>query len=584
MTVKKEIPRVIQIDYDLDSIDALKAEFGSQDDAHIILDYPTVYIVYDENDTNTYSVYVGETNDIRRRSIEHLLEDPRTREDWNTLKNSEQSKLIIIGHDHFNKSLTLDLENQLMLYISGVGSVKQLNNRRDNPQRYYYTSKEKDQIFSAIWKRLSKKNQKLFPPEEIIKNSALFKASPFHDLTENQEDAKQKILQRVWESLIKGKPDQLILVEGEAGSGKTVLLSTVFYLITQFSKESIGSSREITAALLVNHDEQLKVYQDIARKLGIDATSISKPTRFINTHSSDDQVDVVLVDEAHLLWTQGKQSYRGQNQLEDIRRRAKVTIAVFDPHQILKTEEYVEKEQLESMETLARVQGNQIVLNNQLRMNASEATISWLRNLTEDRIVGKIPKDNAYDLQIFDNPADLYTAIKAKNDNSDDGLSRMLATFDWDYVSKGHPDDGDYWMVEVKSDNKIGELRLPWNLQLPIDKSQKGQRKNLAWAEQNQTINEIGSTYTIQGFDLNYAGLIIGPSVKFRNNRIVFDPALSKNKNAIRNRTLASGRKSKIYDELLPNELNVLLTRGVKGLYIYAVDDQLRNALLNAQK
>ena len=37
-------------------------------------------------------------------------------------------------------------------------------------------------------------------------------------------------------------------------------------------------------------------------------------------------------------------------------------------------------------------------------------------------------------------------------------------------------------------------------------------------------------------------------------------------------------------EELLRNELNVLLTRGVNGLYIYAVDDELRNALKEASK
>ncbi|RRJ26403.1 DUF2075 domain-containing protein, partial [Pseudomonas aeruginosa] len=99
--------------------------------------------------------------------------------------------------------------------------------------------------------------------------------------------------------------------------------------------------------------------------------------------------------------------------------------------------------------------------------------------------------------------------------------------------------------------------------------------KNLAWPEQSQTINEIGSTFTIQGFDLNYAGVIIGPSVKYRNGKIIYDKSESKNIQVTQNRKLSDDTMKNFGEELLRNELNVLLTRGVNGLYIYAVDDEL---------
>ncbi|EGF47008.1 hypothetical protein AAULR_26771, partial [Lacticaseibacillus rhamnosus MTCC 5462] len=81
---------------------------------------------------------------------------------------------------------------------------------------------------------------------------------------------------------------------------------------------------------------------------------VMRPTRFINQHLvSDAPVDVVLVDEAHLLWTQGKQSYQGKNQLMDLLMRARVVIAVFDKHQVLRTNGYWEKTQLQKIEKLA---------------------------------------------------------------------------------------------------------------------------------------------------------------------------------------------------------------------------------------
>lgn len=126
----------------------------------------------------------------------------------------------------------------------------------------------------------------------------------------------------------------------------------------------------------------------------------------------------------------------------------------------------------------------------------------------------------------------------------------------------------------------------PWNRELESELTRKEKRaiKGLAWAEQPQTINEVGSTFTIQGFDLNYAGVILGPSVKYRNGKVIFDPSESCNEKAIRNRTLSDGTKQKFGEILIQHEVRVLMTRGVNGMYIYACDPELRKALLEAAK
>ncbi|RRJ24214.1 DUF2075 domain-containing protein, partial [Pseudomonas aeruginosa] len=88
--------------------------------------------------------------------------------------------------------------------------------------------------------------------------------------------------------------------------------------------------------LLVNHDQQLKVYKQIANKLGLEGKNqniINKPTSFILNRDVKDKADVVIIDEAHLLLTQGKMSYRGEGHLKDIQKRAKVVVAVFDKKQ-----------------------------------------------------------------------------------------------------------------------------------------------------------------------------------------------------------------------------------------------------------
>ncbi|MHC1510728.1 DUF2075 domain-containing protein [Pediococcus pentosaceus] len=526
------------------------------DNKKLLLEYPTVYIIYSERN-GMYQVYVGETNNIKQRTKEHFREGNRY---------AKGSNMFVIGHEHFNKSLTLDIENKFMLYLTGNKFIKKLSNKRDNPQYRYFPYEEMDQIFSKSWKKLRKNEQSLFPIEKVIEDNALFKASPFHKLTMEQFEARDKIINRVKEVLNKGNKHQLILVEGAAGSGKTVLLSSLFYALSEENNEN--------TYMLVNHDEQVKVYNNIAKKLGLQKRlneKVMKPTSFIINDKFVDEDNIVLVDEAHLLWTQGKQSYQGQNQLQDIIKKSRITIAVFDPQQVLRTQQYVEDDDLRKIEENAKNNGNLIELKKQLRMNASQETINWIKTFVYQQEIIPFPENDAkYDLKIFDDPREMYEQLKIKNQNQESGLSRILATFDWEFKEK-KSGTTDLYKVEVDG------LSLPWNNQL------KSSNKYLSWAERPETISEAGSTYTIQGFDLNYSAVIIGPSVKYRDGKVIYDPDFSANRNAVSNRTLKNGKKQKVYDTLLPNELNVLLTRGINGLYIYAVDDELRIALLSAQ-
>lgn len=329
--------------------------------------------------------------------------------------------------------------------------------------------------------------------------------------------------------------------------------------------------------LLVNQNEHVSIYNQIASKLGISNKNnkiVGKPTSFINNHSPDEKVDVVIVDEAHLLLTQGKQSYQGKNHLDDLLARAKVVVIVFDLKQVLTTEQIWEADKLNEYFDVTKSKNNLVTLKNQMRINSDDSTVKWIRNLVDNQTINTIPKDKkGYEIKIFDTPVDLENAIRNKAQHTDSGISRMLATFDWKYKDKP-PEDEDFWRV------KIGNWSMPWNYQL---KTKRNQSK-LPWVEREQTIDEIGSTYTIQGLDLNYAGVVIGPSVKYRDGKIIFDESSSANKKATRRRTLEDGSKQYFSDMLLKNELNVLLTRGVNGLYIYAVDDQLREALKKAAK
>lgn len=372
-------PIIKQIKDSRDALDFFeKVSLPKEDEKtqDIIMNFPTVYI-HNWQESGDFEVYVGESNDIFKRTRQHYdaaLDKSR----WQSKLLEKDASLFIIGHEHFNKSLTLDIENRLMHYMMSVDRVKHVHNLRDNPQTSYYPMEELDDIFSKIWRGLRKENKDLFPTESAIKDSAIYKASPLHKLTKEQEKARDLIIQKVSKALENKETRQLIFIDGEAGTGKTVLNSSTFYELYCQAEEN---NRNLKCFLLVNHDEQITVYEQIAEKLGLIekyGQVISKPTTFINNHSKDEPVDIAFVDEAHLLLTQGKQSYRGKNQLNDIMDRARVTVVMFDENQILTTEQFWEAQILEQYRNQTKLEENHIVLKKQLRMQADPATMDWI--------------------------------------------------------------------------------------------------------------------------------------------------------------------------------------------------------------
>lgn len=597
---KKKVkdPVIFKTQYNVDTATKLNDEIKEHYSKNkikqeLLIEYPTVYVINDEKGRSNkkYDVYVGETNDIQRRTLQHIDEDPKTREDFLSFNQSDNVEMYVIGHEHFNKSLTLDIENRLMQYLSGSPAVHHLNNRRHNEQNKYYDSKELRTIFNKIWVNLNKKNKDLFPAQEIIESSALFKASPFNKLTNEQIAAKNQIIATINKALVKAKEDsesesQLILVKGMAGSGKTVLMSNIFYDLineNQLSQED-NNSKELKVSFLVNQNEQLTVYQQIAEKLEIGNTdNVLKPSTFIKNTDPQDKVGIAIIDEAHLLLTQNNQAFKkeyGKNMLKAILQRAKIVVAVFDPMQVLTTTAVWDAEDLQKMDIRAGKE-NIITLHNQMRIQASQATINWLNKLIDEGMVESVPQDDNYEIRVFDSPKEMQEAIKEKNKVQDNGISRMVATFDWKYSGgkEEPPAEQHYWEVSE------GDWSMPWNYEKKTrdhyeNKHRSVRYKGLSWAEKDYTIDEIGSTYTVQGFDLNYVGVEIGPSVKYRDGKIIHDPSASANSKAIQKRD-----SNKSYaEELLKNEFNVLMTRGVHGLYLHAVDPELQKVLKKASK
>ena len=566
----------------------LKSEIKENE---LIKDYPTVYIHNWEN-SDKFEVYVGESNNFFQRTEQHY-EEENTKGAWQQNLKDKNASLFVIAHPSFNKSLTLDVENRLIHYLSSSSSVAKVHNARGNPQNKYYPCEDFDIIFQKIWKSLRQYNRALFLSESEIKDSAIYKASPLHKLKLNQLVAKEKILDKIAQCMVQNKNHQLVLVKGDAGTGKTVLMSSMFYdLINRnagdIDEEGTLSKSNLECAILVNHDEQLTVYEEIVKKLDLvkdNEQIVFRPTSFINLFKDkknspkkrDKLYDVVFVDEAHLLLTQNNQAFTDGNQLREIMKCAKVIVVMFDEKQMMNAEQYIDEQTINNLINIAKGNDSYIELTDQIRMTCNKKILHWINTfIREGKVEILTKKRDKYEVKCFDTPEELEKAIKEKANKEETRLSRIIASYDWPYSGMSSPKDEKYWNVE------IGSWKKPWNRELMryvTSKKETRKIKGLAWAEQPQTIDEVGSTYTIQGFDLNYSGVILGPSIKYRNGKILFDPSSSCNDRATHKRTLEDGTRKSFGDEFLRNELGVLLTRGVNGLYIYACDEELRKRL-----
>ncbi|MBM7616588.1 DUF2075 family protein [Weissella uvarum] len=544
------------------------------------LQYPTLYIGHAKDKNGIHKAYVGETDNIIQRTKEHLMtKNEDSLKKLNGLNAEGKADLYIVKHRKFNKSATLLLEQKFMDYLLGDPKYEDINsddgdgesvlNRRNNAQSDFYQKDlyEKN-IFPTIWNELFENG--VVSDMAEVENSALFANSPFKDLSDEQFQAKLEIEDLIQEYLKEDSEEtKVIKISGLAGTGKTVLMSALFKDLYDMGQTSESNK---TVQLLVRQPQQLKIYEEMANKLnmkdGVSSVSSFVSNKFIR--------DIVLVDEAHALWSGNHGRVNSEEwdpDLISITEQAKIVVLIYDSNQVTTGKSYLSQNQQEIIDN-----AKEIKLTNQWRMEASEEMRNFIQGLgnLEVGILNKsVPRDDkfGYELHFFDSVEDMYQKIVEKD--KENGLSRMLATVDWHFSQTGNIDD---CMVEV------GDFRLPWNLK--TDEVIKGQKQGIPWQEIPESINEVGSQHTVQGSDLNYVGLILGPSIQYdeENESIKIDPTKSQSYDALKNYSIyedPSGEELREHQiSNLKHTLNILLTRGVHGLYIYAVDSKLREKLL----
>lgn len=401
--------------------------------------------------------------------------------------------------------------------------------------------------------------------ERNLSNQAIEKLSPFKELTDEQAELVDDVIDFARKHLEQDHP-AVYTILGDAGTGKSVVLSQLFARIQKAARIQADSPFYGTHNyFLVNHPEVLKVYKQIAGPIKtLLKKDYQRPTTFINQLDKRNETsDIVVIDEAHLLLSKPDHynNFYHENQLVEIIKHAKVVILVFDPYQVLRMKSFWTLDRLN--ELVASYPHQSYQLKHQFRMTASDELIDWFNNLTDGQIK-PLPKNarEHYDFRIFDDAELMRQAIVKRNQEV--GLSRILST-------SGYPstlDGGKHYITE-------GRFKMPWD---------QYNFTATPWAELPETIDEVGSIYTCQGFDLNYAGIIIGPVIgqKPDTNQLQVNLDRFTDTEAFKKRADLTDPDQIIYYEkrMILNALNVILKRGVKGTYLYAHDPLLCKTLV----
>nr|WP_290443434.1 DUF2075 domain-containing protein [Sporolactobacillus kofuensis] len=356
----------------------------------------------------------------------------------------------------------------------------------------------------------------------------------------------------------------MFVIHGDAGTGKSVVLSSVFHDLQNQSRAGEASDPLFKTSnyLIVNHPEMIKLYKEIAEELpNVRKKDFVRPTTFINQmHKQGERADVVFVDEAHLLLTKSDRynRFNQDNQLEEILKCSHVVVMVFDQKQVLKLKSYWNEGNVQSY--LQRFPNEIVYLTDQFRVRANADVIEWINAFVHKKVL-PLPRKQRFDFRIFEDAGELYQTIKERN--AVYHLSRLLSTYDYPYALDGN----DHYIDEP-------HFHMRWDRSRPEEKQ--------AWAERPDTIGEVGSVYTIQGFDLNYVGVILGPSVSYdeQTDEIVIHTDKYEDGAAFVKRDDLQDLDA-IKEQIILNSINVLMTRGIYGLYLYASDPKLRRKLMS---
>lgn len=502
-------------------------------------------------------IYIGQTIHLLDRHIQHKKECD--------FQMSRYNMLIVIYGVLVDKHL--DYIEKSIINLMIVDNSKKFGMKRNIRNKTLgnnsnYTQIEKDidnHVIYPFWtEELSSFGVINSKDVSELKNSILFKYSPFHHLTMQQN----KIIDTILTS------EGNYIIEGGAGTGKTVLMTNLVARIYQ----KYGNNKKVAVIVKTNWSNSGKI---IFKSYGIKNVTVGTWGQIVNKM---EKYDYVLVDEAHRLpYKHGYQMaydlkiFKNRNEnysLNLIGKIAKSLILFYDTMQSIRPAD-IPVEFFK--EYLSKNHFQRFLLNTQFRIvvkdkNNNYTSSDYLKGI---KYALQLSEDNSFDKKVFSNEdkdsyfgmvgsiEELFKYIERMDNVIIDSQNRVIAGYSREWISKKD---------KSKFDWEEGSKKWHWN------------SSSEDWMNTENSRNEIGSIHAIQGIDINCVGLIIGKDLTYANSKVIanrdeyFDKfgKPKKHKNEIAD-----------LDELVKNIYYVLATRGIDGIRIYVEDFALRKHIMN---
>ncbi len=392
-------------------------------------------------------------------------------------------------------------------------------------------------------------------PSKSLQNTiaSMVKGNKEFVMLDDQKVAYEEILRHSVEASAQ-KQKRTIIIQGGPGTGKTVI---AINLLAELTK------RNQFVQYVSKNSAPRDVYK-VKLKGELKRSSIDNMFKGSGsyTETKNNFINTLLVDEAHRLnMKSGMFHNQGENQVKELIHSSYCSVFFIDESQRVTMDDIGS---VALIEQCAKEAGSEIFkmeLTSQFRCNGSDGYLSWLDNILEIRETANLDLDGVdYDIQIMDSPQKVREMILDKNKAAN--RARILAGYCWAW-DKSQQNNTMY------HDIRIGDFEISWNL-----------GSGEPYAISDTSVNEAGCIHTSQGLEFDYVGVIIGDDMRYEDGHVITDFT----KRAPTDQSLKGIKK--MYkenpqealnraEEIIKNTYRTLLTRGMKGCYVYCTDKRL---------
>lgn len=393
------------------------------------------------------------------------------------------------------------------------------------------------------------------PSKKLIDHlSGLLKGNKEFTLLDEQKVAYEEALSIG----SKAKKKSVVIIKGGPGTGKSVISMNLLGGLLREKKNTIFVAPNSSFRTVIT--EKLKREN---RKTNIDHL-FKGSAGFVDT--KENTFDVIIVDEAHRLKNSTAYQYYGYNQIDDIVKASLVSIFFVDENQMIRPEDIGSLDEIRNIARSHNAEITELELIAQYRCSGAAGYVNWLDNTLQIRETANYDgwEGGNFDFNIFDTPNELKDAIDQK---ILDGYSaRLVAGYAWPWTSEknGNKDAG----VKDININKY-DFHMPWN----------SRKLGTRWAIADSGVNQVGCIHTVQGLEFDYIGVIVGKDLRFDTSSFQYVVDWTSYKDNNGKKTLKGNQKE--LSKLVRNIYKVLMTRGMKGCYVFFEDQNLRDYFLS---